>query len=296
MSNVIKAYSIRYKEEKKVIDVSGRAEKIDRSRALGAEVSGEGFVGGLNAIALEETGEVSPEQLGAVTAGQDVLQVSAEEIIRRKAELTQQEKEKLRAEFEEEIAAQREQMLLQIQNEANQLMEQAAANAEEEGQRIFQQAHKEGYESGIHAIEQEKARLAEEYEQKDQLRINEFEQMQRDLEPKATQVVIGLISALTGVLLETKKGIVSYLVTKALGESDHSTSFMIRVSKEDYEEVRSNTEKFRNLFEYEVLIEIIQDVLLKKGECMIETDSGIVDCSLGTQMEGLLSDLRLLRV
>ena len=88
----------------------------------------------------------------------------------------------------------------------------------------------------------------------------------------------------------------TYLVTKALSEADRSSSFLIKVSKEDLEEVKGAADELRSLFEREVTLEVVQDALLKKGECMIETDSNIIDCSLGTQLEGLIEDIRLLSV
>ena len=42
------------------------------------------------------------------------------------------------------------------------------------------------------------------------------------------------------------------------------------------------------------VVEIIEDVTLRKNECMIETDGGIFDCGLGTQLEGLTNKLKVL--
>jgi flagellar assembly protein FliH len=40
--------------------------------------------------------------------------------------------------------------------------------------------------------------------------------------------------------------------------------------------------------------EIIEDVTLKTGDCMIESDGGIWDCGLGTQLELLVKQLKIL--
>lgn len=307
MSNMIKAYSIRYKEEKKLIDVSERAEQLNRM--FEGPNQAAGFISGLNAIALEEEnsdpaallfqnageGEVAGEGGAAgETAASVIPELTAQDIAALKAELTQKEREAVRLEVEQEYQAEAEQILSQAQQQANQLLEDARQKAMAEQQSLFEQAKKDGYASGINEIEQEKQRLSVEYAQKEQLLVRQMEQMQKDLEPKATKVVIGLISALTGVLLTQKTGIVSYLVTKALNEADRSNSFLIRVSGEDYEEIKGQSQSLRGLFEREVTLEVVQDALLKKGECMIETDYGILDCSLGTQLEGLFSDLRLM--
>ena len=143
---------------------------------------------------------------------------------------------------------------------------------------------------------QEQEAMQAEFAERERLLAEEFEKKQAELEPMATEVITKLIENLTGVCLESRRGIVTHLVTKALTEADRSNSFLIKVSKEDYEEVKGASDRLRSLFEREVVLEVVQDVLLKKGECLIETDSNIMDCSLGTQLEGLLEDIRLLSV
>ena len=143
---------------------------------------------------------------------------------------------------------------------------------------------------------QEQAELEAAFAEKERILQAEYENKLRELEPMATDVIATLLEHLTGVCLESRKGIVTYLVTKALSEADRSNTFLIKVSKEDLEEVKGATDSLRALFEREVTLEVVQDALLKKGECMIETDSNIIDCSLGTQLEGLIEDIRLLGV
>ena len=161
---------------------------------------------------------------------------------------------------------------------------------------MFEAARAEGYEAGETEIEQERMRLQREYAEKTKELEAAFEKKKRDLEPQAVDVVVDLLQSLTGVLLQERKGIVTYLITKALSDTERSGAFLIRVSKEDYEEVKNNADAFRNMFEREVTLEVVQDIFLQKGECIIETDSSVIDCSLGTQLEGLIEDIRLLSV
>ena len=41
-------------------------------------------------------------------------------------------------------------------------------------------------------------------------------------------------------------------------------------------------------------LELIADSTMDGNECLIETDSGVFDCSLGTQLENLIKDIRSL--
>ncbi len=303
LSNVIKAYSVRYSQEKRVVDVEKRAEAINVVRMAGAQTaSGEeetSFVSGLHAFVLGEIKEETDADRIRLTEGAEAAEnpegmISPEERAAQEKERIEQERQLLRLEMEQEMQAQADHMLEEAKNQAEQVIAEARLAAEKAKQEVFEAAKREGYQAGQAEVQQEFSRLQAEFAAKEEELSAAYEQKTRELEPLAAEVVIQLLDGLTGVFLEERKGIVTYLVSKALSEADHSASFLVKVSKEDFEEVRKSAETLRGVFEREVSLEVIQDVLLKKGECLIETDSGIIDCSLGTQLEGLKEDIRLL--
>jgi len=317
LSNMIKAYSVRYKEELRKIDVEEREEAIHAKVA--EAVLANSFVGGLQAITLTEDGEFptiadySEEGEGEGGSGEEgenegggaarhIMDAAAleawkeEERQKLKVELMEAERIALRIEMEKEIRTQADVILEQARAQGEQLKVKTKLAAEAEKLDILETAKREGYEEGRQRLLQEQAELEASYAEKERLLAEEYEKRVKELEPLATEVVVQLLEGLTGVCLETRKGIVIYLVTKALSEAERSNSFLIKVSKEDLEEVKGASDTFRSLFEREVTLEVVQDVLLKKGECMIETDSNIIDCSLGTQLEGLIEDIRLISV
>ena len=329
---MIKAYSVRYKEETKKIDVAKREEEI-HSKVAEAIVS-NAFVGGLNAITLTEDGEVpaianyaeiAGDEPGAVPGGEDAIagseepgEVSPEVLMARavqavskeaalaawreeerqkiKAEITGAEKLAMKIEMEKAIRTQADVILEQARAQGEQVKTKAKLAAEAERAEVLEAARQAGYEEGRQRLLAEQQAMEAELAEKERQLTAEFERKQRELEPMAADVVTKLVEHLTGVCLESRKGIVTYLAMKALSETDRSNSFLIKVSKEDFEDVKGASERMRGLFEREVSLEVVQDVLLKKGECLIETDSNIIDCSLGTQLEGLLEDIRLLSV
>ena len=332
MSNMIKAYSVRYKEESKKIDVAKREEEI-HSKVADAIVS-SAFVGGLNAITLTESGEVpaiagyvdvADDTQGEASDGEAMIaasgengEISDEELMARavravskeaaleawreeerrkiKAEITGAEKLAMKIEMEKSIRTQADIILEQARAQGEQVKSKAREAAEAEQAEIYEAARQSGYEDGRQRLLLEQQAMEAELAEKERQLTAEFERKQRELEPMAADVVVKLVEHLTGVCLESRKGIVTYLAMRALSEADRSNSFLIKVSKEDLEEVKAASDQMRGLFEREVTLEVVQDVLLKKGECLIETDSNIIDCSLGTQLEGLLEDIRLLSV
>jgi len=211
-------------------------------------------------------------------------------------EITAAEKLAMKIEMEKAIRTQADVILEQTRAQGELLKEKIRQTAEEEKTNVLEAARREGYEEGRQRLLQEQAELEADFAEKTRLLEATYENRLRELEPMATEVITNLLTHLTGVCLESRKGIVSYLVTKALSEAERSNSFLIKVSKDDLDEVKGAADELRALFERDVTLEVVQDVLLKKGECMIETDSNIIDCSLGTQLEGLIEDIRLLRV
>ena len=328
LSNMIKAYSVRYKEELRKVEVEEREEAIHAKVA--DAILANSFVGGLQAITLTEDGEVpaiadfaevANDGEGEVLFEADGESISGEageepkvrgthtvmseaameawreaERERLKDEITIAEKLAMKIEMEKAIRTQADVILEQARAQGEQVKTKARLTAEAERQDVLEAAKREGYEEGRARLQQERDELEASFAQREQLLSEEYENRIKELEPMATDVVIKLLENLTGVCLETRRGIVTHLITKALAEAERSNTFLIKVSKEDVEEVKGISERLRSMFEREVTLEVVQDVLLKKGECMIETDSNIIDCSLGTQLEGLIEDIRLLSV
>ena len=202
MSNVIKAYSIRYEEEKKVIDTNTLSEEhIQRfldSRYKSAEITGEhasseegndGFIKGISAIKIEALSEEEKP--------------SEEELIRQTEEQMLENNRKL--------MEQSQQIIEQAKAEVVRMINQAKLDAEKIKIDIMQKAKQEGYEKGKQeAFIEHQNKLSELNEQKNRLK-EEYEQKIRELEPSFVELFLDFMEHFTGVLLEDKKEIVYHL-------------------------------------------------------------------------------------
>ena len=75
----------------------------------------------------------------------------------------------------------------------------------------------------------------------------------------------------------------------------NARDYIIHVSKEDYPYVGMQKQQIVEQGSVGVAsVEIVEDTTLGKNECLIETDGGIFDCSLGVQLADLTKQLRLL--
>ena len=87
---------------------------------------------------------------------------------------------------------------------------------------------------------------------------------------------------------------VLHLLQNAIRNVEGSKNFLVHVSAEDHEYVNENKDELTAGLGESASVEIINDVTLSAGNCFVETDSGIYDCSIGTELELLKKELRVL--
>lgn len=195
----------------------------------------------------------------------------------------------------EEIEAQAERILEGARAEAERILEDARsqsmtmrADAVEEGNR---QGFEEGYAKGMAETDGLKQELAE---RRSALEA-EYDELLETLEPRFIETITDVYSYIFGVDLMDNRDILVHLIDSTLRKVESSRTFIVHVSAEDYPHV--NMQK-QALIEGAVagrgLIEIIEDIALSKGDCLIETDGGIFDCGVGTQLEELTKKLQVL--
>lgn len=195
----------------------------------------------------------------------------------------------------EEIEAQAQRMLDEAQAKIDEMMSDARREIEikrtdavEQGTK---QGYDEGYKQGLAEFDGMKQELAEKRRQLEA----EFDALLEDLEPKLIETITDVYSYIFGVDLSDNRDILVHLVDSTLRKVESSRTFIVHVSAEDYPYV--NMQK-QTLVEGAAagrgLVEVIEDIALSKGDCMIETDGGIFDCGLGTQLDGLTRKLRVL--
>lgn len=194
-----------------------------------------------------------------------------------------------------EVEAEAQRILAEAQFKASEMLEDARregdiirTNAEEEGNR---QGYDAGYAQGMAEADGMKQELTQ---RKRQLEA-EFNELLEDLEPRFVDAITDVYSHIFGVDLMDNRDILVHLIDSTLRKVESSRTFIVHVSAEDYPYV--NMQK-QALVEGAVagrgLIEIIEDIALGKGDCLIETDGGIFDCGVGTQLEELTKKLRVL--
>ncbi|MFR2234626.1 MAG: FliH/SctL family protein, partial [Lachnospiraceae bacterium] len=156
----------------------------------------------------------------------------------------------------------------------------------------------EGYDQGLKAgaeeVENRKRQLEEEYNLKREELDKEYQAKVADIEPKLVDTFINVFSNVTHTIAEDKKDMIIYLINSVMNNVDTCKEFVIHVSPDDYRFAINNQNLITGALSKEVHIEISEDSTLSRNECLIETDSGVFDCSLDVQLSNLVKDIKLL--
>lgn len=278
-SNLYKAGFVHLGEDARVIDMNAILEKRlkeeaeRRSRQPEHELvaAQDGFTEGLNAekvdVLLEPDAEAASQQNASI-----------------------QEQEQLNQEIEEarnelaSLQAQLEQEKEQAQLEIDQMKAKAFEEANEQG-------YQEGYRKGLDSVQELQKQCEDERLQQEQ----EYQKKLEEMEPLMVDTLCDVYSHIFKVEAKEHKELVLKLLQDTLLKVDGTGSIIIHVAKEDYAYVQ---EQKGALLEEAGMqngsVEIVSDAALARAQCMIETEGGVYDCSLDTELAELKRRLMLL--
>ena len=287
--NLVKSYFLsRDEDNSRVISTNELIEQklerirmvLDNPQAVSAP-SGE-YEEGLFALPLEELvaenedGEEVFDEDGVVS---NVIKVKKEPVM-EKPVYTGPSPEELIEQAKAEIETMKNLASQEIETQRQQVLQDAQRTGFEEG---FSQAQKQN-EEVLAKLEAERKRLEDEYEQR-----------VAQLEPAFVQALTGIYEKIFEIELSSYKELVVAMLRNTMKKIEGGKNFLVHVSKEDYPYVRDHREElFSDAIREGTMVDVIEDATLRENECTIETDNGIFDCGLGTQMEGLRKRLILL--
>ena len=283
-SNLLKmAYTAVDEEDKCIIDSNDLvAKKLESYRQKKTEPSEGGFQAGLNASRLSQE-EMEPQNRNA--ADEAALDAdAAAALVEQQSVYDGPDPEELIAEAQQKIEEMQANARAEIEAQRKQTLETARKEGFDQG---FQDGHQQGLAQAAEVrkeLEQERLELQQEYQDKVE-----------ELEPKFIDTLTGIYEHIFKVDLSGYRDIIVHLITTALNGVEGTGTYLVHVSKDDFPYV--------NLQKREIMssvgiggssVEIIEDISLKKNECLIETEGGIFDCGLGTQLSELTRKLKLL--
>jgi len=179
-------------------------------------------------------------------------------------------------------------MYLKIIEEANAEARSIAAAAEDEALKLQAEAresgYKEGYEAGYLESRKEAQSMLEEAAGIRELLDSRKDDIYSEAEEQILQLVLDISKKVIGDEITQNKASILSLVNQALQKCAFKKQLVLRVSSQDYEFINENRERICTLVEGISDIEIVSDLSLSAGSCIVETPSGEVNSSIDVQM------------
>ena len=205
-----------------------------------------------------------------------------------------------------EVAAMREKILAQAEEERKKIIDDATAEAvmiknlaKEEDARdralAMEAAKNDGFEVGMQKANEEFEKLKKGLEAQRARLEEEYEDKMFELEPQFVRHITNIYEKVFQIELADQKDIVLNVLRNAMQKIEGTKNYIIHVSRDDYNYV---SEKKGVLLEAalaaDVIIDVVEDMTMKHGDCMIETANGIFDCGIDTQLSAIKKRLTLL--
>ena len=195
----------------------------------------------------------------------------------------------------ERTKAEAEEVRAQARAEAERILEEARAQAQAEKVQVIEQAKQQGYMEGMSRAQAHEGAMEQEYLEKTQALEEEYQQQIDMLEPNMVETITGVYEHIFHVDLSSYREILTALISDVLHKLEGSKSFIIHVSKDDYAYVNMQKKQMlAGAVSESTTVDVVEDAAVARNECMIETENGIFDCGLGTQLSELKKRLTLL--
>lgn len=186
-------------------------------------------------------------------------------------------------------------ILEQAKNDAERLRSEARAQADAEKEQVLQQARDQGYSEGQAKAQAEGEAMIQALRAKEKALEENYQQMIDTLEPQFVDTITGIYEHFFDVELGSYREVLAYLISSTLRGQEGGHEFIIHVSRDDYPYVSVQKRQIlAGAVSSNCNVDVVEDLTLGKNECMIETENGIFDCGLGTQLAGLRNKLMLL--
>ena len=173
-----------------------------------------------------------------------------------------------------------------IKNNALQEAEGIKNSAYEEGK---MQGYNEGIMKANNELEESKNKLLKEVEDKKNALEEEKKSFVMSIQKKVPELVSNLFKFSFEKECQTNNQMMQALILKGLSELSDEKSIRVLVSEEDYNLLdKDNIAKEFSNMNSKVEISFSYDRKLKKGDCLIETNTGYIDASIDALSECIM--------
>ena len=165
-------------------------------------------------------------------------------------------------------------VLIQVQQDAEQYRKESAQEAE----KIKEQAFQEGFQEGLIALNRHLLALDQ-----------ELKTLRKEIQEKILPLSLKAARKIIGEELKTHPDRIVDIILTSLKPVTQHRKITIYVNKEDLALIETNRPKIRKIFEHLENFSIQERDDIEPGGCIIETEAGIINAQLENQWRALES-------
>lgn len=195
-----------------------------------------------------------------------------------------------------EARAEAERLVQDAQAQADSLVDDANAQADDIRAQAQEEGRQAGFREGQERAEAEFADRQAELERHAQDLENDYQEKASSMEKDLVATITDVMEKFFKIELSDRKDVLLHVIENAVLNIENSRSFLIHVSQAQYEDVSGELDSLREKVGAESELDVIMDPTLTEGSCLIETDGGIYDCSIDTELKSLSKELRELSI
>jgi flagellar biosynthesis/type III secretory pathway protein FliH len=163
--------------------------------------------------------------------------------------------------------------------------EAAAESAEEERKRAFEEGRSQGYSSCKTEMETEVSEKAKNLTSMAADLLLQKKRLLTDSEEAVVRLSCDIARRIVGKMAEMDEAVVLEIVHGALAHLADKQRVTIRVNPADAEILRSHGSEWAEASGAGSTVEIVEDVRIKRGGCLVEGESGSVEAQLDRQID-----------
>jgi len=190
-------------------------------------------------------------------------------------------------EYANSIVEDAKQMYLKIIEEANEEARRTMEAAEEEARSLLsssrENGYKEGYESGYLEGKNEAQSIIDEASEIKAFLDRRKENIYKEAEEQIVDLVLSISKKIIGQELSQNRETLLSLVNQALQKCAFKNKLVLKISPLDYDFIKENKYRICKMVEGISDIDIVSDLSLPQGSCIIETPSGEINSSIEVQ-------------
>lgn len=293
MSNVIFGFQIIHDEENEdttvTIDSNSRADDAVRARE-------QEMLRAKRLMALREAGEDVPEgvepneflDLADSIMNADESMLGGMDMPAPVADTRASE------ELLEQARAEAMEIIEEAKQQADEILNQAQIDGDAMKALARQDGHKEGYNEGTQKAAIELANAQSRMQEQIDAMQQEIMQERLTMERSIVDLCMDTFEKVFGATLSCEPEILYHLLDNCLMNIEATHQMQIRVCEMDAQYIKERKEAILERVGSAVTLDIVTDPLMSQGQCIIETDGGLFDCGVDTELKELIKRVKAL--